>query len=332
MLKSTLVLILVLVLAGNASADLVGHWPLDNVDLINPGGVPDLSDNNNTGTVSGSNVTSVADRFGNPDSAILFGGAGDDNITIDGSEDLSEFYSLIGSMTITSWVYLDTQDTADTGILPTTRNGRILSKFGGGGSRGWSTSVEKKRDDVPLTAAMDISSDYNTPILLYDDASIATDAWVHYAAVYTAGTRMEIFLDGDSAISKTTGVPASQVSDNYKPVIIGGRASCGDCGWVGSLDDVRIYDEALTEAQIEDIMGPPATQPGDFDGDGDVDGADNLKWQLDLGDAANLALWKDNYGFSDASATALGAVPEPGSLALFGLAIGLVSLRRRQRS
>jgi len=67
---------------------------------------------------------------------------------------------------------------------------------------------------------------------------------------------------------------------------------------------------------------------GDFDNDADVDGADFLVWQRDLGDAGNLADWEGNFG-TTSPLVAISAVPEPSALVLLGLAgvIGLLTRR-----
>lgn len=75
----------------------------------------------------------------------------------------------------------------------------------------------------------------------------------------------------------------------------------------------------------------PTVEPnGDFDGDGDADGADFLKWQRDgLGTAA-LVDWETNYG-NGGAASVIGAVPEPSSLVLL-LTVAMASQARRWRA
>ncbi len=73
-----------------------------------------------------------------------------------------------------------------------------------------------------------------------------------------------------------------------------------------------------------------AALPGDFDFSGVVDGLDFLFWQVNLGDAANLTLWENNYGNS-LSVGASTAVPEPSSAALLTLLTAGVLSRRRHR-
>ncbi len=66
---------------------------------------------------------------------------------------------------------------------------------------------------------------------------------------------------------------------------------------------------------------------GDFDGDDDIDGADFLFWQRNLGDAANLVLWEDSFS-SPATAALSATVPEPASLLLAMFAfLGLLAGR-----
>lgn len=78
------------------------------------------------------------------------------------------------------------------------------------------------------------------------------------------------------------------------------------------------------------------TLPGDFDGDGDVDGVDFLVWQQggspNPGSQADLDEWAGNFGPPLVAAVGgnLGAVPEPATW-LLALACGLGSLSRRKR-
>ena len=70
----------------------------------------------------------------------------------------------------------------------------------------------------------------------------------------------------------------------------------------------------LLEAVIDDMIG--VTGPaGDFDADGDVDGADFLEWQREMGDATSLGEWEANFGTTAAVAATVG-VPEPASWVL----------------
>jgi hypothetical protein len=87
-------------------------------------------------------------------------------------------------------------------------------------------------------------------------------------------------------------------------------------------------------------------KPGDFDGDGDVDGADFVAWQTNFpkangavlaeGDAdgdgdvdgADFVVWQTNFPFTPGPGVT--PVPEPATLTL-ALAAGLVAFSRRRK-
>jgi len=101
----------------------------------------------------------------------------------------------------------------------------------------------------------------------------------------------------------------------------------------GNIDSVFVFDEVLTQAQIQGLQLslPEPAIPGDFDTDEDVDGADFLAWQRDS-TVGSLSDWEGNFGAAQA-ASASQAVPEPTSAALSILAvISLLAGRRQSRS
>ena len=112
-------------------------------------------------------------------------------------------------------------------------------------------------------------------------------------------------------------------------------------------DDVRIYDQTLTATEVQALM-TPATAPhaGDFDADGDVDGADFVAWQTHFptatgatladGDAdadgdvdgADFVVWQTNFPFTPGPGAA--PVPEPQTALLLGIASAFALVSRRK--
>jgi hypothetical protein len=84
--------------------------------------------------------------------------------------------------------------------------------------------------------------------------------------------------------------------------------------------------------QIDNVALNVVPEPGDFNGDLIVDGADFLKWQREDGSPASLLEWEASYGNDYALAAASAAVPEPSTLLLASLTGVLVGSRRRRVS
>ncbi|MCG8450233.1 MAG: autotransporter-associated beta strand repeat-containing protein, partial [Pirellulales bacterium] len=106
---------------------------------------------------------------------------------------------------------------------------------------------------------------------------------------------------------------------------------------LGSFDTLSLESPGIgfawdTSALLSTgVLSVVAGQPGDFDGDGDVDGADFLKWQREDQTPAGLTAWRDNYGFTTPlAASGAAAVPEPSSVVLLSLAGLALAVRRRR--
>jgi len=90
--------------------------------------------------------------------------------------------------------------------------------------------------------------------------------WHHIAFVYIPSTLMEIFIDGNSQISSTSGIPSSIDNDAANFNI--GRRTDGARYFDGQLDAVAIFDYALTDGtggtvnQIAALYGSSSTGIG----------------------------------------------------------------------
>jgi hypothetical protein len=152
-----------------------------------------------------------------------------------------------------------------------------------------------------------------TPIYDGRDANMIQDEWVKYtvngvAPAGTAYARLNLFF--------------IQLTPNE-----------GGAVWFDNASLVRLTSTAPVEN-------------ADFNGDTFVNGLDFLRWQQNVGtgnslaqgdangdgavNATDLGIWKAKFGQGGTGVAAAGAVPEPGTVALFGVALmGLAAVRRR---
>lgn len=106
-----------------------------------------------------------------------------------------------------------------------------------------------------LTYAADSGkmSAYVATLTLKTPAAVNSGNWVHLATTYTNGTTStgyRVYTNGNLAASATSG--AAIVSDlTYRTGI--GAAYDGTLGIIGDMDDIRIYDRRLSDAEITAI-------------------------------------------------------------------------------
>ena len=85
------------------------------------------------------------------------------------------------------------------------------------------------------------------------NAEIKLDTWHHVAAVHSRNentSELKLFLDGEE-IGSSTQNSIDSPNDNNHPVTIGSRFSSGIIsGFKGQIDDVRIWNYALSQEDI----------------------------------------------------------------------------------
>jgi hypothetical protein len=202
---------------------LVGYWPFN-------GNATDESANNNDGTVHGAVL--IEDRFGKEASAYRFDGVND---YIDCGDGLND---LIVPFTVTAWVRLYTA-AAGSNIIRTDAGGArhygII--FAGGGS-----TTQMNFGDGTCCC----SSGRRTK----NGSSATSSEWRHLVGVVRGPGDMSLYVDGVD-IGGTYDGTGGAMSHSSNPIVIGANPSgCAASFSTRDIDEVRIYNRALTSAEV----------------------------------------------------------------------------------
>jgi len=141
-----------------------------------------------------------------------------------------------------------------------------------------------------------------------------------------------VTLDGGLEAHLADGGPTPFVpvpGDTFLLLSAVGNITGDFVSWSLPTLDAGLYWNVHIGGQVIELQVLDGAPPGDFDSDGDVDGADFLAWQRDptLGD---LSSWKTHYGDMSLATSSI-AVPEPSSLSLLVITI-IASISSRRRS
>lgn len=159
-----------------------------------------------------------------------------DAIVLDDSESLN----ISGNLTVSAWVYSEDNTAAM----------RIVSKHGPSlsGDLGWTFSTVNTNNRLIFR----ISSDG----IVYDGSvttptnSFFSNTWQHVVAKYD-GSYLRVYVNG-----VRVGTPQSYsngINVASGPVVIGGDAFFSGSFFNGIIDDVMIFDKALSDAQIREL-------------------------------------------------------------------------------
>ena len=199
------------------------------------GTTADISGNNNTGTLVNAPVWTTG-KYG---SALAFDG--NDYVDLGNTSSLR----LTGSMTLTAWIRISANPGDD---------GAIVAKLGGAG---W--QLKTSPDTGVRTAAIQISSNGSDTVQRYSATVLSLNTWYHIAGVYDAAARtLSIFVNGvlDNGVLSGT-VPASQYDAPFDVEIAQRPGYPGSFNFLGTIDEVHVFNRALTAAEIQTDMNVP---------------------------------------------------------------------------
>ena len=214
-----------------ADGGLIAYYPFN-------GNAEDESGNGNNGTIYGAILTE--DRYGVSNSAFMFNGI-DSYIRVKDADVLD----VDSAITISAWIKTDF-----------TAPDVIISKWGDIGdyanNRSYSLLVPSE-DSIEFSFST--TADQNQTIFhrsLYPIPDNIENIWIHIVATYDGSTKV-LYINGEKIGSfKRSGLIHKGIAD----LAIGAYLSAStnpSLFFKGSIDDIRIYNRALTLSEIQQL-------------------------------------------------------------------------------
>ncbi|NPD04685.1 PKD domain-containing protein [Nocardioides sp. zg-1308] len=203
---------------------LVGGWSFDDGTGTT---AADSSGRGNTGTLAGGPTWTAQGRYGG---ALVFDGV-NDLVTVPDAASLD----LTTGMTLSAWVRPTTLGAWRQVVLKERPSGLTYGLYATGGAG--------NRPNTTLAIA-NVEREVNAP------AALAAATWTHLAVTYD-GAVVRLFVDGTQVATRTQ---AGSLTTSTGALRIGGNTVWGEW-FAGTIDDVRVYDRALTAAEIGTVRG-----------------------------------------------------------------------------
>jgi VanZ family protein len=189
--------------------------------------------------------------FSNPPKRIR--GARDGAVMFDGATDFihvghSSAFRLVGSMTISAWIYSTSYPVDDAAIVS-----NLL------GDHDLGFQLDTTIDNGPRSIGFKLGDACQNSMARYGATPLLLDTWYYVAGVYDAAAEtMDVYLNGELDNGVLRGSVGSMARSSRGNLCIGRRSDRKGYEFAGAIDDVRIYSRALTQAEIAQDMGVTA--------------------------------------------------------------------------
>jgi hypothetical protein len=199
--------------------------------------------------------TTASEASGNGNNGVLTNGAvfaagkNANGVRLDGANDYVNLGNpaslrLTGSMTLSAWINSSEFPWDDAAIISKRQSSNV------------GYQLDTTIDRGPRTIGFKISDASGNTVARYGATAMVVNTWYHVAGVYDATNRtMNVYLNGQLNNGVLVGtIPAVQPDSNQN-VHIGQRPGVpGSFNFEGMLDDVRIYNRALSAPDIQGDM------------------------------------------------------------------------------
>jgi hypothetical protein len=190
-------------------------------------------------------VPAPAWTMGRSGEALQCAGIGDAAVCADGS-----FLNGLTALTAMAWVKSNRIET-DKGFLifQTPAGGDNMNlRYDAAGVTAGGRNVIK----MGITVAVE---GRDTILQLESSNDRQTTQWQHVALVWSSGQALKLYINGDLDVPTAGSGKAVGSLSNCSAVIIGqGGKDGSDSSWEGLIDEVRIYNQALTQEEIQALM------------------------------------------------------------------------------
>jgi hypothetical protein len=197
----------------------------------------DSSGNGNTGSLSNASWTSSG-KFG---SAVQFNGFS--SFVDIGNRSALQFTN---SLTVSAWIYAAAFPADDAAVVSKRSNSSI------------GFQLDATVDTGPRTIGFKLTNASGGQMFRYGATTLSPNQWYYVTGVYNAAAQtIDVYLNGQLNNGQLVGSITNGQQNSTLDVTIGRRAGTTGFEFNGVIDEVRLYNQAISPAQIVSDMNTP---------------------------------------------------------------------------